>query len=336
MRVDERAGTLGWRFRRSSCRNAREAKKLTVIRESGLGATAFVPGKADTWEGSEDSAVPPEKLGQYLRAFRKLLNEYKYDGPFYGHFGQGCVHCSIDFDLFSGEGIAKYRGFVTKAAHLVVKYGGSLSGEHGDGQARGELLPIMYGDELVQAFREFKAIWDPLGKMNPGKIVSPYKLDENLRWAPLTSRGSPTHFAFQDDNASFAYAAHPLRRRGQMPQARRGHDVPELHGYAGGEALDPRPRAPAVRNARGKSAQKMAGRRSREGSARPVPGLQGVQGANARSTSTWRRTRLSSSRTTTRAGCVRARPMRSAGSIGGRGWPSHAGRRERAAAGTTS
>jgi Fe-S oxidoreductase len=126
----------------------------------------------------------------------------------YGHFGQGCLHCSINFDLYTEPGIAKYRAFVTKAAHLCVKYGGSLSGEHGDGQARGELLPIMYGDELCQAFWEFKSIWDPEHKMNPGKVVHPYKIDENLRWGVnYEPWDPPTHFHFKDDKGSFAYAA---------------------------------------------------------------------------------------------------------------------------------
>ena len=185
-----------------------EERQLWEVRESGLGSTSKIPREPDFYPGWEDAAVPPDRIGDYLREFYNLMEEFGYVASLYGHFGQGCVHCSIDFDLFSSEGIAKYRGFVTKAAHLVVKYGGSLSGEHGDGQARGELLPIMYGDELVQAFAEFKAIWDPLDKMNPGKCVRPYKLDENLRWGTAYEPWNPpTHFAFQDDNASFAYAA---------------------------------------------------------------------------------------------------------------------------------
>ncbi|MBC5824227.1 MAG: FAD-binding oxidoreductase, partial [Candidatus Eremiobacteraeota bacterium] len=185
-----------------------QEKLLWDIRESGLGSTSKIPNLPDFYPGWEDSAVGPDKLGPYLRDFQKLLSEYGYHASLYGHFGQGCLHCSIDFDLYTSEGIAKYRKFVTAAAHICVKYGGSLSGEHGDGQARGELLPIMFGDELVRAFGEFKAIWDPHNKMNPGKVVHPYKLDENLRWGTHYDPWEPkTHFGFVEDNGSFAFAA---------------------------------------------------------------------------------------------------------------------------------
>ncbi|MGE5199113.1 MAG: (Fe-S)-binding protein, partial [Rhodospirillaceae bacterium] len=114
----------------------------------------------------------------------------------YGHFGQGCVHCRVGFDLYTAEGVQKYRRFVEEAADLVVRYGGSLSGEHGDGQSRGELLPRMYGGELMQAFREFKAIWDPSNKMNPGKLILPYRLDDHLRVAQYRPAEVHTHFAY--------------------------------------------------------------------------------------------------------------------------------------------
>lgn len=185
-----------------------EERRLWTVRESGLGSTSKIPGLPDFYPGWEDAAVPPERIGDYLRGFYALMQASGYHASLYGHFGQGCVHCSIDFDLFTTDGIAKYRRFVTQAAHLVVEYGGSLSGEHGDGQARAELLPIMYGDELVRAFAEFKAIWDPGNRMNPGKCVEPYRLDENLRWGPAYAPWDPpTRFAFRDDNGSFAFAA---------------------------------------------------------------------------------------------------------------------------------
>src|SRR5690349_24042704 len=117
---------------------------------------------------SDLSAVPPEKLGGYLRDLRKLLTEFGYASALYGHFGQGCVHTRIDFDLVTRAGIEKYRRFMDEAADLVLSYGGSLSGEHGDGQSRAELLPKMFGAELIEAFNEFKSIWDPDWKMNPG------------------------------------------------------------------------------------------------------------------------------------------------------------------------
>jgi FAD/FMN-containing dehydrogenase/Fe-S oxidoreductase len=177
------------------------------VRESGLGATAFVPGKKLTWEGWEDSAVPPDKVGDYLRDLRKLLDRYGYGCDLYGHFGQGCIHTRIDFDLETHDGIRRFRSFVEEATDLVVSYGGSISGEHGDGQSKAEFLPKMYGPELVQAFREFKAIWDPDGRMNPGKVVDPFRIDQNLRLG--TEYRPPvleTHFKFIEDEGSLAHA----------------------------------------------------------------------------------------------------------------------------------
>lgn len=179
--------------------------KLWTIREQGLPATARVPDLDDTWEGWEDSAVPPEKLGAYLRDFGRLLDAHGYHGALYGHFGDGCVHVRIDFDLRSEHGIAAYRTFAYAAADLVVRYGGSLSGEHGDGQSRAELLPKMFGRELVDAFREFKAIWDPDGLMNPGKVVDPYPMDSNLRLgADYDPPAQKVHFAYAGDRGNFA------------------------------------------------------------------------------------------------------------------------------------
>jgi Fe-S oxidoreductase len=185
-----------------------EQDQIWHVRESGLGASAFVPGKPDAWEGWEDSAVPPERLGDYLRDLRKLFRRFDYQSPLYGHFGQGCVHCRINFGLLTSDGIAASRRFLDEAADLVLSYGGSLSGEHGDGQSRGELLPKMFGTELVDAFREFKAIWDPEGKMNPGKVVDPYPITSNLKLG--TGYGPPevrTHFSYPQDGGSFAHAA---------------------------------------------------------------------------------------------------------------------------------
>ena len=185
----------------------RQARRIWEVRESSLGATSHVPGDPPRWEGFEDSAVAPEKLGAYLRDLRKLMNAYEYGGAFYGHFGHACVHTRMNYDLESAEGVRKFRQFMEEAADLVVGFGGSLSGEHGDGQARAELLPKMFGPELMQAFREFKAIWDPDWKMNPGKVVEPYRLDENLRLGPSYEPWQPpTHFKFPDDHGSLASA----------------------------------------------------------------------------------------------------------------------------------
>jgi FAD/FMN-containing dehydrogenase/Fe-S oxidoreductase len=179
----------------------KDEKNVWAIRESGLGATAFVPGKGHTWEGWEDSAVDPKHLGKYLRELRALLNRYGYSGDLYGHFGQACVHTRNNFDLESAAGIAKFRAYLDEAADLCIKYNGSLSGEHGDGQSRADLLPKMFGPELIDAFNEFKSLWDPQWKMNPGKVVKPYHPTENLRLGADFDQWSPeTHFHFPDDN----------------------------------------------------------------------------------------------------------------------------------------
>ncbi len=184
-----------------------EAKRVWKVREAGLGATAHVDRLRPTWEGWEDSAVPPNRLGEYLRAFRRLLDAHHLEGDLYGHFGQGCVHTRINFDLQSAGGIRTYRAFVEQAADLVVSLGGSLSGEHGDGQSRGELLPRMFSPALMTAFHEFKAIWDPDCRMNPGKILDPYRLDENLRLgAGYNPPHVSTHFHFPNEEGGFAKA----------------------------------------------------------------------------------------------------------------------------------
>jgi FAD/FMN-containing dehydrogenase/Fe-S oxidoreductase len=184
-----------------------QMKRVWEVRESALGVTSHVPGEPLNWEGWEDSAVAPEKLGGYLRDLRKVFAAYGYKGSLYGHFGHGCVHTRINFDLQSKDGISKFRKFTEEAADLVVSYGGSISGEHGDGQSRGELLPKMFGPELVQAFREFKSAWDPDWKMNPGKLIDSYRLDENLRLGADYSPWEPkTNFKFADDHGSLAEA----------------------------------------------------------------------------------------------------------------------------------
>jgi len=189
------------------------AKRVWEVRESSLGATSHVPGEPLYWEGWEDAAVEPEKLGAYLRDLRQLMSAFGYKGSLYGHFGHACVHTRLNFDLESKEGIARFRKFVEEAADLVVGYGGSISGEHGDGQSRAELLPKMFGSELMEAFCKFKTAWDPDWKMNPGKLIgepgkSPNRLDDNLRLGPGYAPWQPaTHFQFPNDHGSLSHAA---------------------------------------------------------------------------------------------------------------------------------
>ncbi|MCM8775594.1 MAG: FAD-binding oxidoreductase [Candidatus Omnitrophica bacterium] len=182
-------------------------KKIWSIRESALGASVFVPGEKDTFSGFEDSAVPPSQLGSYLRELEKLYERFGYDAVTYGHFGDGCVHARVSFDLRTDEGIRKYRAFAEEASDLVVRYGGSLSGEHGDGQSWGEFLPKMFGRELVEAFRKFKAIWDPRGMMNPGKKIGGYKMDEDLRLKSYRTIAEPDYyFRFPEDGGRLSRA----------------------------------------------------------------------------------------------------------------------------------
>ncbi|HEY8300557.1 MAG TPA: FAD-binding and (Fe-S)-binding domain-containing protein [Jatrophihabitans sp.] len=210
--------------------------ELWQVREAGLGATAHVPNEHDTWEGWEDSAVHPDRLGDYLRELEKLYEKFGYaDGSapsLYGHFGQGCVHTRIPFGLTDADGVARYREFMQQAADLVVRFGGSLSGEHGDGQSRGELLPKMFGPTVMKAFGELKAVFDPDDRMNPGKTVAPARLDEHLRlggsWAPRIDQ-TALHFAYPQDGGSFVQAANRCVGVGKCRQ----------HSHSGGAVMCP-------------------------------------------------------------------------------------------------
>ncbi len=197
--------------------NAGDAERVWKVRESSLGATVFVPGEPEGWEGWDDAGIPPARLGAYLRRLVALMQEYGYRSPLYGHYGQGCVHMRVNFDFRSEEGLRKFREFIDRAADLVIEFGGSLSGEHGDGQARAALLPKMFGGELMEAFREFKRLWDPENRMNPGKLVDAvrvYDPVENLRHGPAGRAGEEhahttemeTHFVFAQDGGSLERA----------------------------------------------------------------------------------------------------------------------------------
>jgi FAD/FMN-containing dehydrogenase/Fe-S oxidoreductase len=184
-----------------------EQKLVWLVRESSIGASR-IPRKLETWPTFEDSSVAPEKLGAYLRDFKKLLDKHELHCVFFGHYGQGCAHTRIGFDLKTAEGIKGFRRFHEEATELVLSYGGSLSGEHGDGQAHGWALEKMYGPELIEAFREFKRVWDPDWKLNPGKKIDAYEPDTNLRLGPGYRPKQPrTHFSFHEDGFSFAAAA---------------------------------------------------------------------------------------------------------------------------------
>ena len=177
---------------------ASEQRAVWSLRESGLGAGALIPGHPRTWPGAEDTAVPPARLGDYLRRFVRLLERHKLAAAtYYGHFGEGCVHCRVNFDFTTAEGAATFRAAMLEIGDLVTEFGGSLSGEHGDGLARSELLPRMFGAQLIGAFAEFKRIFDPDSMMNPGVIVAPHPLDSHLRITP-SYRPAPaeTHFDF--------------------------------------------------------------------------------------------------------------------------------------------
>jgi FAD/FMN-containing dehydrogenase/Fe-S oxidoreductase len=176
------------------------------VRESAVGDSR-APGYMDAEGNWEDAAVHPDKLGAYLRDFQKVLDDHRYRCVYYGHFGQGCVHTRMDFDLKTAAGVKTFRSFMETCADLVVSYGGSLAGEYGEGHGRAELLPKMFGPELMDAFRRFKRIWDPDQKMNPNRLIGDVKLDEGLRLGPdYRPPQLTTHFAFPDDGGSFATA----------------------------------------------------------------------------------------------------------------------------------
>jgi FAD/FMN-containing dehydrogenase/Fe-S oxidoreductase len=179
---------------------------LWRIREDGAGLVARAVDGRPAYPGWEDSAVPPAALGAYLRDLAKLLAEYRLTGVPYGHFGDGCLHLRLDLPLHRKDGAAVLRRFLTDAAHLVVGYGGSLSGEHGDGRARSDLLPLMYSAEAIELFGQVKAIFDPDDLLNPGILVHPRPLDADLRPHSTVTHGLA--LAYRHDGGDFATAVH--------------------------------------------------------------------------------------------------------------------------------
>ncbi|GAA4886415.1 FAD-binding and (Fe-S)-binding domain-containing protein [Serinicoccus chungangensis] len=180
---------------------------LWRCRRDGTGLATRRADGAEAWAGWEDAAVPPQRLGDYLTGLDDLMGRYGYSGASYGHFGEGCMHLRIDFDLVTDAGVRDYRAFVEQATDLVVSMGGSVSGEHGDGRARGGLLERMYGADATALFAEVKRAWDPQGRLNPGVIVDPPPVDASLRQHGH-ARGFPqrTTLAFTADGGSFAQA----------------------------------------------------------------------------------------------------------------------------------
>ncbi|UGQ14790.1 FAD-binding oxidoreductase [Yinghuangia sp. ASG 101] len=185
---------------------AAERRALWRIREEAAGTATRLGDGTEAWPGWEDTAVPPDRLAAYLRELHALMGRFGLRGLPYGHFGEGCVHIRFDFDLLTPGGIASFRGFSSALADLVVAHGGSLSGEHGDGQARAELLPRMYGAEIVDLFGRFKAAWDPEGLLNPGVLVRPHRLDADLRFAGLPRSPVPVAFGYPHDHGDFGAA----------------------------------------------------------------------------------------------------------------------------------
>lgn len=199
-----------------------ERASLWRVREDGAGLSFRLSTGGESWPGWEDSAVAPENLADYLAEFRKLLDRYGLQGVMYGHFGAGCMHVRITYDLRTEEGRAVFNEFSREAAKLVVRHGGSLSGEHGDGRARSQLLPLMYSPHMMEAFAGYRRIWDPAGILNPGTLTNPDPLDAHLALDGVPQREWRTSFDLR-----------PLHAGGGS--STETHDPAD----AGGSGLDP-------------------------------------------------------------------------------------------------
>lgn len=185
-----------------------EASALWKIREDGAGLAGRSPAGKPAHSGWEDAAVPPQHLGNYLRDFDELIKQHNLSGYPYGHFGDGCIHVRLDIPFDVPQGAALFRAFMFDAARLVARYGGSLSGEHGDGRARSELLPQMYSAEAIDAFGKVKGILDPADLLNPGIIVDPAPLDADVRVARARPLREGLALRFGSDNGDFSQAVH--------------------------------------------------------------------------------------------------------------------------------
>ena len=186
----------------------RQAAALWRIREDGAGLAGRTPAGEPAWPGWEDSAVPPGSLGRYLRELDLLLAGHGLTGVPYGHFGEGCLHLRLDFPLAREDGREVLRAFLFDAARLVARHGGSLSGEHGDGRCRSELLPIMYSPQAMDLFRQVKRVFDPGNLLNPGVVVEPSPVDADVRVGPAPPTRSRLALAYRHDGGDFAAAVH--------------------------------------------------------------------------------------------------------------------------------
>ena len=184
----------------------KEATRLWAIRADGAGLAGRTEENVEAWPGWEDAAIPPRNLGAYLRELDLLLERHGISGQKYGHFGEGCVHMRLDFPLRKDGKV--FRAFMEAAADLAVKYEGTITGEHGDGRARSELLSRQYSPAAIQAFAEIKHFFDPNNLLNPGVIVDPLPIDADLRrpHAPVVERS--TGFSFLHDHGDISEAVH--------------------------------------------------------------------------------------------------------------------------------
>lgn len=202
-----------------------EASQLWRIRADGAGLGGRTPAGTAAWPGWEDSAVPPEHLGDYLAGLQDLMDEMNLGGLMYGHFGDGCMHVRIDFPFDEPNGVPVFREFMERATDLAVSFGGSLSGEHGDGRARSELLTRMYSPEALALFAQIKWLFDPDGTLNPGVLVTPDAIDANLRRAAAKPTAYAGGFHFTHDGGDFTNAVHRCTGVGNCRADRRdtGH-----------------------------------------------------------------------------------------------------------------
>ena len=183
-----------------------DAQAIWKIREDGAGLGGRTPANKPAWPGWEDAAVPPGQLGPYLRDFESLLRVHGLDGLLYGHFGDGCIHVRIDFPFRADT--RRFRTFLEEAAALVASYGGSMSGEHGDGRARSELLRHMYSEPALDLFAQVKSIFDPIGLLNPGVIVAPASVDSDLRVPEAKQLRTALAFSYEEDGGDLSTAVH--------------------------------------------------------------------------------------------------------------------------------